>query len=183
MRPALNTAEYKQEVFGYAQPLNKPKKNTNPDVIRLPDLQKDSSAIPASSRKTTPNKVSSRIRTIVIKNKESLSEICAREYRDSSLAAALAEYNGITDPNRIRAGIRLRLPDRSFFGNINKPKRSTAKQKYAQYTVKKGETLSEISQKLLKTARRWQELYELNKDVIDDPDNVRAGVTLKIPKT
>lgn len=183
IRPAVNTAEYKQDVLGIAQPAYESKKKTKPNVIRLPDLQAGSSAIPSRPKQTLPKKAYSKIRTVVVKNNESLSKICQREYRDASLATALAEYNGIADPNMVRAGSKLRLPDRSFFGNLDKPKRSTAKSKFARYTVKSGETLSEISQKMLKTARRWQELFELNRDVIDDPNNVRAGVTLKIPTT
>lgn len=183
IRPAVNTAEYKQDVLGILQPAQMPKNKTKPNIIRLPDLQDDSSTIPTRSKQTLPKKTYSKIRTVIVKNNESLSKICQREYRDGSLATALAEYNGIADPNMVHAGSRLRLPDRSFFGNLDKPHRTTVKSKFARYTVKNGETLSEISQKLLKTARRWQEIFELNRDVIDDPNNVRAGVTLKIPTT
>ena len=183
VRPAVNTAEYKQEVLGISQPEKKPKNRITPNAIRLPDLQDDSSTIPTRPKQSLPKKAYSKIRTVIVKSNESLSKICQREYRDASLANALADYNGISDPNMVRAGSKLRLPDRSFFGNLDKPQRSTANGKFSRYTVKSGETLSDISQKLLKTARRWQELFELNRDVIDDPNNVRAGVTLKIPKT
>ena len=182
-RPALNTSQYKQEVSGNSQQRQEKNKKVQPYAIRLPDLQDDSLTISPDTKKSILKKISYKVRSVVVKNNESLSRICQREYQDGSLAAALAEYNGIADPNMVHAGIRLRLPDPSFFGIIDKPQASTAKDKYAHYTVKKGETLSEISQKLLKTFRRWQELYELNKDVIDDPNNVRSGITLKIPTT
>lgn len=183
VRPAVNTAEYRQDVLGNSPPEQKLKNITKPYAIRLPDLQDDSSTIPMRPKQNLPKKAYSKIRTVIVKSDDSLSKICQREYRDGSLAAALAEYNGITNPNMIRAGIELRLPDRMFFGIINQPQRPTVRNKFAHYTVKSGETLSEISQKLLKTARRWQELFELNRDVIDNPNNVRAGVTLKIPTT
>lgn len=47
-----------------------------------------------------------------------------------------------------------------------------------EYVVQRGDTLSEISQKLLGTARRWKEIQDLNG--LDDPQ-VRAGMKLRIP--
>ena len=39
------------------------------------------------------------------------------------------------------------------------------------YTIKSGDTLSDIAQEQLGDANRWNEIYALNKDVIgDDPD-------------
>ena len=48
------------------------------------------------------------------------------------------------------------------------------------YTVKSGDTLSEIGQQ---HGVAWREIYEANKDVIgDNPDKIRPGQTLRIPK-
>ena len=48
------------------------------------------------------------------------------------------------------------------------------------YTVKSGDTLSKIGQH---HGVAWREIYEANKDVIgDDPDKIRPGQTLRIPK-
>ena len=33
----------------------------------------------------------------------------------------------------------------------------------------------------LGTSRRWREIYELNRDRIDDPDHVPAGTVLVLP--
>ena len=49
------------------------------------------------------------------------------------------------------------------------------------YEVKAGDTLSSISQLVFGNAQRWQELYEANKDVIDDPDAIQPGMVLQIP--
>ena len=47
------------------------------------------------------------------------------------------------------------------------------------YTVKSGDTLSEIGQK---HGVAWREIHEANKDVIgDDPDKIRPGQKLRIP--
>jgi nucleoid-associated protein YgaU len=49
------------------------------------------------------------------------------------------------------------------------------------YTVKDGDTLASISRKFYKTSKRWREIRDANENKIDDPDNLKAGQTLKIP--
>ncbi|MBX3466092.1 MAG: LysM peptidoglycan-binding domain-containing protein [Planctomycetes bacterium] len=50
-----------------------------------------------------------------------------------------------------------------------------------RYTVKSGQTLSDVAQELLGDRGRWKELYEANKDKLPSPDHVRAGLTLIFP--
>lgn len=51
-----------------------------------------------------------------------------------------------------------------------------------QHTVASGETLSHISLHYYKTANRWKEIYEANKDVIgDNPNKIYPGQMLVIP--
>lgn len=49
------------------------------------------------------------------------------------------------------------------------------------YTVKSGQTLSDVAGELLGDRGRWRELYEANKDKLPDPNHVRAGLTLLFP--
>ncbi|MFZ7095190.1 LysM peptidoglycan-binding domain-containing protein [Luteimonas dalianensis] len=49
------------------------------------------------------------------------------------------------------------------------------------YTVESGDNLSAISKKLYGNANRWQEIFEANRDQLDDPDLIHPGQTLKIP--
>lgn len=53
---------------------------------------------------------------------------------------------------------------------------------YGYYTIQKGDTLSEISQDLMGTVRRMNELIELNKDQIQDADDIRVGMKLRYPR-
>ena len=51
------------------------------------------------------------------------------------------------------------------------------------YTIKSGDTLSDIAQEQLGDANRWNEIYKMNKDVIgDDPDMIHPGKKLKLPE-
>lgn len=49
------------------------------------------------------------------------------------------------------------------------------------YTVEQGDSLSAISSKVYGSANRWQEIFEANRDQLDDPDLIRAGQVLRIP--
>jgi nucleoid-associated protein YgaU len=50
------------------------------------------------------------------------------------------------------------------------------------YTVKSGDTLSDIAQSEMGDAKRWPELYAANKDAVgDNPDMIHPGLELKIP--
>ena len=50
------------------------------------------------------------------------------------------------------------------------------------YTVKSGDTLSDIAQSEMGDANRWRELYAANKEAVgDNPDMIHPGLELKIP--
>ena len=49
------------------------------------------------------------------------------------------------------------------------------------YTVKKGDSLYNISEKYFGQGRYANAIYEANKDVIDDPDSLKVGWKLRIP--
>ncbi len=49
------------------------------------------------------------------------------------------------------------------------------------YTVRPGDSLSEIALRIMGSAGRWRQLYELNRDAIANPDAIRVGTVLKVP--
>lgn len=49
------------------------------------------------------------------------------------------------------------------------------------YTVKKGDTLSEIAQSQLGKASRYPEIFEANKPMLKHPDKIYPGQKLRIP--
>lgn len=134
-----------------------------------------------------------------VKSGETLSSICRDYYGDSSLADDLARFNKIDDPGRIRKGHRLRLPPvdqlvRGIAATGSGSDTATsqvgplpavappARTSYRSYTIKAGDSLSTIAKDQLGTARRYHELFELNRDVLDSPDDLVVGTTIKIPR-
>lgn len=51
-----------------------------------------------------------------------------------------------------------------------------------EYTVKFGDTLSEISERFLGSQNRYREIYELNKDRMSSPDRLRVGHAIRVPR-
>ena len=52
----------------------------------------------------------------------------------------------------------------------------------AQYTVQKDDTMQKISKKLYNSYSKWPKIYEANKDKITDPNRIKSGITITIPK-
>ncbi len=65
------------------------------------------------------------------------------------------------------------------------PQQEIASQQTAQpnfVTIEKGDTLSKIAQQQYGDASRWREIFEANKEVIEDPDKIYPGQTIRVPK-
>ena len=74
---------------------------------------------------------------------------------------------------------------RSATAEKSPPRHSDSEQKKSTahtYVVKEGDTLASISRKFYKTSSRWKSILDANKKKIDDPDSLRAGQRLSIPK-
>lgn len=49
------------------------------------------------------------------------------------------------------------------------------------YTVKPGDSLSKISEQFYGNAREYEKIFAANRDQLNDPDHIRAGMELVIP--
>ncbi len=59
--------------------------------------------------------------------------------------------------------------------------RELAAAKKRTYVVQSGDSLSKIAKEELGDASRWPEIFELNKDKIEDPNLIHPGQELKMP--
>jgi len=53
---------------------------------------------------------------------------------------------------------------------------------FGVYTVVSGDTLSKIAKQHLGDAKRYMEIFNANKGTLTDPDKIKVGQTLTIPK-
>lgn len=149
-----------------------------------PTASAPASPPPAAARLLPP---SAQPKSHEVQPGESLSVICDRYYHDQALLDEFARFNNISDLDDVRAGQRLRLPSAAELSGkapataAPPPAATQAKADAKTCTVQPGETLMQIAARHLGSRSRWRELFEANRDVIDDPDSVEAGTVLKLP--
>ena len=116
--------------------------------------------------------------TYTIRSGDTLSTIAAKYH---TTVAKLASANHISNPNKIYAGQKLTIPD--SYSTTPAPSAPPASSgTAATYTVKSGDTLSAIAQRVYGKARHWQRIFEANRDTIDNPDRIFPGQVIVLPE-
>jgi len=52
---------------------------------------------------------------------------------------------------------------------------------YGVYTVKSGDTLSKLAKEHFGDAKRYMDIFNINKDILTNPDLIKIGQRLKLP--
>jgi nucleoid-associated protein YgaU len=133
---------------------------------------------------------------------DTLFRIAERFYGSGHAWRALATANDgrVAANGTVRVGVALTLP-RALDGRAldartlegrgtaasgldDAPRRSPGAETPSgatTYTVQRGDTLGEIAVRELGTVRRMQEILDLNDDKLDDADDIRVGMKLRLP--
>jgi len=144
--------------------------------------------------------------TYEIRQGDSYWIISRNAYGSSRYFRALAEYNRkvIGDPQQMTAGKKIMIPpvqelerylshlipstpaapapsivmtsaeqDAGFF---------TDEQGNPMYRIQENDTLTGISQRHLGRPSRWIQIFELNRDKLSNPNQLKIGTTLKLPR-
>jgi len=128
-----------------------------------------------------------------VRKGDSLRSICSKTYGDAGLANAVALWNGVAIANTLDVGQQIALPTRSAL--IAAPEHIPTKQEvktelptpkqpsqdFGTYTVKSGDTLSEIAQAICGSAKFTHKLIALNKNSLPNPDRLKVGMKLRYP--
>jgi nucleoid-associated protein YgaU len=127
------------------------------------------------------------LRRYTVESGDSLSSIALATYGSGSRWVEIAQANPTIDPNRLKVGQEIKLPDLDGVGNADNaaaennadddlPRRGTI------YTVKSGDSLSGIAQQYYSSASKWELIFQANRGVIgDNPANLKVGMELRIP--
>ncbi len=170
-------------------------------------LQVPPGIIPESATAATPPGVPCELYTL--KEGETLYKICQSKYGNGNLWQKLAEFNKgtISNPTRLRKGTTLRLPAASVLRGeqpapvvaqaapVAQPQLAPAvpasvaaavsptQPALAQreYTVQKGDTLGTIAARELGSSKKWELIYEANRDRLKSPAALKIGAGLRIP--
>ena len=131
-----------------------------------------------ATRSQTPT---STVQRHVVQRGDSLSSISKLYYGSSGHTDLLARTNGLANPNNVPLGTSLVIPDRGRTATPATTPRSSTRTVARQTTVRDGETLSEIAQRELGSSKAWPKIWKANKNILPDPDKLKAGMTLTIP--
>lgn len=126
-----------------------------------------------------------RFRDYTIRSGETLEAIAERELGSRRHVAALRAANPLMDPERIKPGriIRIPLDPSNIQGKpvVAPPEPAPEPSGWRAYTVKRGDTLSGIAKSQYGSTRFVDLIVDSNKGTIRDGDDIREGMTLRLP--
>ncbi|MBI1992587.1 MAG: LysM peptidoglycan-binding domain-containing protein [Candidatus Omnitrophica bacterium] len=95
-------------------------------------------------------------------------------YKPTPSRGAPVTVEGIAPPEREGGGESAYVP----------PAAGVEPERNETYTVQKGDSLWSIAAKpdVYGSATRWRSIFDANRDVLKNPDGIRPGMTLKIPR-
>jgi nucleoid-associated protein YgaU len=93
--------------------------------------------------------------------------------------ASEADHRSVLVAVRAIAGVREVKDEIQVGGTAGAPGATSLGGK--SYTVKKGDTLSEIAKAHYGKATDFNRIFEANRDVLSDPDEIQVGQVLKLP--
>ena len=154
-------------------------------VVERPDDRATVSNLPVQARPVEVEPVAKPVRHVVQAN-ESLYKIAKQYLGDGNRWRELAAANTgkVGKDGSVRTGVSLVIPGATPRATppVRTPETAPAKTSAPiRYTVKKNDSLSEISQRYLGTTKRMAEIIAANRSQIDDPDDIRIGMVLTIP--
>lgn len=122
----------------------------------------------------------------IVKPGQTLSQIArivyGPEHGDKADLILQANSHKVANVHMIYPDMRLLIPPlEGVAPRVSQPR--TTFRPAGTYTVKEGDTLSDISSAKLGTCRRWREILDLNRDKLTDEYDLKAGMVLKIPAT
>jgi len=122
-------------------------------------------------------------RTYVVRAGDTLGEIAQRELGTFKRWTEIQRLNGGLDPAKLRSGMKLKLPagGQAVAAAQPAPARPSAPAPApgGSYVVRKGDSLSVISQRVLGTATRWREIVALNPGL--DANRLAVGTRIVLP--
>lgn len=156
-----------------------------------PDPVQNSSPVNASGKLATgPGTGRDPFHIARVRERDNLTKLAARELGDGDRWKEIADLNELKKPYHVQVGQLLYLPqsgannaqaaESDASAPVNSGGASASQSTPSTYTVVKGDTLSEISQKVYGTAQHWQFLRDANG--LKSAKDLKLGAVLKIPE-
>jgi len=167
---------------------------------------------PAPPQKRTPHPRPRRVQIYVVAKNDNLTKIARKFCGRRSDGKTISRYvdlifetnrDVLKDKNSVRAGQKLQIPieevpatrtleetalavtdagQRRKNTGVRRTRKDTAGSVFRWYQVKPKDRYTKIAKEQLGNEKRWKEIYELNKNIFADPDRIRPGVRIKLPR-
>lgn len=128
---------------------------------------------------------SESLRIYVVRPGDTLSNIASRELGSSSLADNIFLLNRdvIDDPDHLLIGAKIRLPyaNPDPVPGLPDQTRRPTQGLGRTHIVARGDTLSSIAMQYYGTSAGWRFLFEANKHLLPNPNQLSVGMELSIP--
>ncbi|NBX37050.1 MAG: LysM peptidoglycan-binding domain-containing protein [Planctomycetes bacterium] len=165
------------------------------DTVALPE-----GIVPSPVQGADP--VGLPVELYTLREGETLYKLCQAKYGNGNLWKELAEFNKATIPNptKMRAGMTVRLPavhvlrgeaaPAPSLQQVAVPLQQASMPQLAQptpaasgreYVIQKGDTLGAIAARELGSAKKWEAIYQANRDRMKNPSDLRIGKSLRVP--
>ncbi|MSR45203.1 MAG: LysM peptidoglycan-binding domain-containing protein [Phycisphaerales bacterium] len=136
----------------------------------------------------------------VLKEGETLYKLCQTRYGNGNLWKELADFNKgtISNPTKLRKGTTIRLPSASVLRGeveVQSPVQTTNTQQVmvqgpvqpasvagGEYAIQKGDTLGAIAARELGSSKKWELIFDANRDRLKSPSDLKIGTSLRIPR-
>lgn len=106
----------------------------------------------------------------------------ARSRKTGDLSVESSEFANVEGSNAVESSD---LPVVALEGGIDDIRQEAKNDPHSTteriHVVQKGESLSSIAAKLLGDRGRYQEIFDANRDQLDDPNDLKLGMTLRLP--
>ncbi|MEL7088227.1 MAG: LysM peptidoglycan-binding domain-containing protein [Planctomycetota bacterium] len=145
----------------------------------------------ADAERPAPRREPAILRLYTVEAGDSMSSIALATYGSALNWVDIAQANPLVDPNRLRVGQEIKLPDLDGIGAAagGKPRAARAAEDEqdlprsgATYTIKSGDSLSTVAKQFYGSASKWELIYQANRRAIgDDPGRLQLGMELLIP--
>ncbi len=125
-----------------------------------------------------------------VQSGDTLSSLAMLYYGSERYTRFLIDSNPhLTDPNRIRVGMVIKIPPRPLDDTLQRRATSAAESDSTPatggrrtYRVQPGDSFYAIARDVLHDTSRWKELFELNRELVkDDPTHLQVGQVLVLP--
>lgn len=148
---------------------------------------------PERTNRVTPTNTPSTHAKYVVQEGDTVAGIARRFLGSDTRWPEIQALNPdrVSKEGGVRAGVTLKVPISSTAGSglLNTQERRSDSVRPVtpdsgskrNYVVKANDTLSQIAQKELGTSKRMDEILKLNKDKIENPDEIYEGLKLVLP--